>query len=73
MSICGGFPIRTHMEVPGYGGRRTLYLLAMSGGTNLPPRKWCGPENFLAHAFGAVKETFKTAKPHQCSSFTHEE
>lgn len=30
----------------------------MAGGTNLPPRKWCGPENFLAHNLGAVKETY---------------
>lgn len=45
------------MEVPGYGGRLSLYLSAIDGGTNLPPRKWCGPQNFFEHNFGAVKET----------------
>lgn len=58
MSTCGGFPIRTHIEVPGYAGRLSLNLSAIGGGTNLPPRKWCGPENFLAHNLGAVKETY---------------
>lgn len=59
MSICGGFPIRTHIDVPGYGGSSRLYLSAINGGRNLPPRKWCGPSNFLAHSFGAVKETWR--------------
>lgn len=57
MSTCGGFPIRTHVNVPGYGGSLRLYLSATKGGRNLPPRKWCGPSNFLAHSFGAIKET----------------
>lgn len=60
MSTCGGFPIRTHIEVPGYGGSWRLYLFAIAGGTNLPPKKWCGPQNFLAHNFGAVKETYNS-------------
>lgn len=39
MSTDGTFPILTHMEVPGYGGSTSPYLLEMGGGTNLPPRK----------------------------------
>lgn len=32
MSTCGGFPIRTHVNVPGYGGSLRLYLSATKGG-----------------------------------------
>lgn len=35
-----GSSIRTHMEVPGYGGSFSSYLLTIDGGTNLPPKKW---------------------------------
>lgn len=58
MSIFGGFPILTHMEVPGYAGNWRLNLFLMECGTNLPPKKWCEPENLLAHNFGAVRETY---------------
>lgn len=57
MSIFGGFPIRTHIAVPGYAGNWRLNLPLMDGGTNLPPKKWCEPENLLAHNLGAVRET----------------
>lgn len=53
-----GFPIRTHIEVPGYGGSCSLYLCTIGGGTNLPPKKWWGPRNLFAQSFGAVKETY---------------
>lgn len=54
----GAFPIRTHIEVPGYGGSWSLNLSTIDGGTNLPPRKWWGPLNFFAQSFGAVKDTY---------------
>ena len=57
ISIFGALPIRTHVEVPGYAGSRSLYLSTIDGGMNLPPRKWCGPQNFLAQSLGEVKET----------------
>lgn len=61
MSIFEGFPIRTHIDVPGYAGSSSLNLSKIDGGTNLPPKKWCRPKNFLAHNFGAVKETYTKA------------
>lgn len=57
MSTVRGFPILTHIDVPGYGGSLSPYLSLMDGGTNLPPRKWCGPLNFFAQRFGAVNDT----------------
>lgn len=53
-----GSPIWTHIEVPGYAGSLSSNLLIIDGGTNLPPKKWCGPRNLLAQSFGAVKETY---------------
>lgn len=46
------------MEVPGYAGSWRWNLFLMDGGTNLPPKMWCGPENLLAHNLGAVRETY---------------
>jgi len=63
MSTDRGFPILTHIEVPGYGGSLSPNLSLMDGGTNLPPRKWCGPLNFFAQSFGAVNDTYM-----QCNS-----
>lgn len=38
---------RTHCSEPGYAGSSREYLLAIPGGTNLPPRKWWGPSKNL--------------------------
>eukprot|EP00959_Pyramimonas_sp_CCMP1952_P446450 9347557-Pyramimonas_sp.AAC.1 len=43
--------------VPGYGGSWREYLVAISGGTKRPPRKWWGPAKARAHSLGAVRDT----------------